>query len=645
VPLPKYRPQLATLVEQPPIGPQWLHELKFDGYRMGCAIEGGRVRFESRANRTWTGEFGELVAAAQQLPVRSALLDGEVAILLPNGLTSFQALQNAFSGGPRPGLVYFVFDLLHLDGRDMAPLPLEERKRECEKLLRRLPSDSPFRYSQHFEVDGGALLARACELGAEGIISKRRDQAYRAGRGPGWLKSKCTKRATFVVGGFTAPGGTRAGIGAVLLGHYQAGRLRFAGKVGTGPGFTADYLARLRRELDAIAQSECPFDPPPGGWIGRHGRWVRPIRRGQVSFTEWTDAGTLRHPSFQGFEDQEATGARAALPGAPQEGPLAASRRRATGPESAPRPRAGSGARVRPGPPPATSALSSPERLIYPDLHFSKGDLARFYADIAPWLLPYLANRPLTLVRCVRPIRSSNAWRAQCQFLPHDAGSYDWAGPPVRTVRIQEQKKIGEYPIIDSADGLVALVNGGIVELHAWNSTVDHLETPDRIVLDLDPGEGVTWSQTVAAASELRALLASLGLASWPKLTGGKGVHVVVPFLPEHGWAEIYELSHRIAQAAVERVPTTFTTSFAKHQRSRRILLDYKRNHRGAVAVAGYSARARPTGAVGVPVSWRQLAACASPDVWTVANVRPRLRRLKSDPWREFWACRQRLGR
>lgn len=633
MPPPPYRPQLATLVEQPPSGAQWLHEIKFDGYRMGCVIDEGAVRFESRVGRNWTDKFPELVAAARQLVVRSALLDGEAAIVTPSGLTSFQALQNSFTGAPRAGLVYFVFDLLHVDGRDIAALPLEQRKRECQQLLGQLPSDSPFRYSQHFEGDGSAMLARACELGAEGIISKRRDHVHRAGRTEGWLKSKCTKAGSFVIGGFTAPSGTRAGVGALLLGHYAEGRLRFAGKVGTGPGWTADYLARLRTELDAIAQSECPFDPAPPGWLGRNGHWVAPVRRGTVSFTEWTDAGTLRHPSFQGFVDDAAQPVRQDRPGATSARSLAAPGRAPPAPPS-PSARA-----------PAPVLLTSPERLIYPALNFSKRDLAELYAELAPWLLPYLANRPLTLVRCANRIQSRNALRQDCQFLPHTPGWYEWAQPPVRKVQIQEQQKVGEYLVIDSAAGLRALVQGDIVELHVWNSTVERLETPDRMVLDLDPGGGVSWRQTVAAALEVRAVLRSIGLECWPKLTGGKGVHVVVPFEPEHGWAEIYALALRIAQAAVERQPQTFTTSFAPGQRSSKILVDYKRNHRGAVAVAAYSARARPNGAVGVPLSWRQLLACTAPDHWTVTNVRARLRRRKVDPWSDFWTCRQRLGR
>jgi bifunctional non-homologous end joining protein LigD len=299
--LPRYRAQLATLVETPPSGPEWLHELKYDGYRIGCYIDNGAVRLESRRGRDWTQSFPEVVEAAKALGVRQALLDGEVAIVLPDGRTSFQALQNAFSGAPRAGLSYFVFDLLHLDGEDLAALPLEHRKRRCEKLLRRARKNSIIRYSEHLEIDGPTLLERTCELGGEGIISKRRDQPYRPGRNEGWLKTKCVKRQEFVIGGFTDPEGSRSGIGALLVGYHEESLLRFGGKVGTGRGFTAKYLAEVRKQLEALEQKQCPFVPPPPGTVGRNAHWVKPVLTGEVVFTEWTQGGNVRHGSFQGF--------------------------------------------------------------------------------------------------------------------------------------------------------------------------------------------------------------------------------------------------------------------------------------------------------------------------------------------------------
>jgi bifunctional non-homologous end joining protein LigD len=294
-------------------------------------------------------------------------------------------------------------------------------------------------------------------------------------------------------------------------------------------------------------------------------------------------------------------------------------------------------------PPPRGISITTPSRPVYPALGFTKLDLAHFYADIADWMLPYVANRPLTLVRCERGVHATGALRRECKFLRHAAGWHRWASPPIRRVQIQELKKLGEYLVIDSPEGLVALAQGDILELHVWSATVDRLEQPDRMLFDLDPGEAVAWPRVVATAIQLRDMLSEFGLKSWAKLTGGQGVHVVVPFEPELDWSQVYELSRRVAELLVQRDPASLTLNFAKQGRADKILVDYKRNHRAAVAVAAYSARARPCGSVGVPVSWRELVASHVPDPWTVQNVRQRLKRLKSDPWKDFWSARQRL--
>jgi DNA ligase D-like protein (predicted polymerase) len=503
VSIPRYRAQLASVAEHPPTGSQWLHELKYDGYRVGCFVEGATVRVESRRNEDWTAQLPEIALAAKQLPVSATLLDGELAVVLPDGTTSLQALQRAFAGAPRQGLTLFVFDLLHLDGRDLTALPLEQRKQLCEALLRGQEAGSPLRYAEHFDIDGAKLLARACALGARGIVSKRRDQAYHPGDNDGWLESTCSKRQRPVAVSRATPGA---------------------------------------REVSGVT-------------------------------------------------------------------------------------------------------ITTPTRPVYPALGFTKLDLAQLYSDIADWMLPYIEGRPLTLVRCERGVSSVDALRRQCKFLPHDPAWYRWASDPIRRIQIQEQKKLGEYLYVDSPEGLIALVQGDIIEIHAWGARVDRLEQPDRIVFDLDPGDEVAWPTVVEAAVALRDALAAFGLQSWPKLTGGKGVHVVLPFVPEHGWNEVYALAHRLAQLFVQRHPESLTLGFSKQGRSRKILVDYKRNHRAAVAVAAYSTRARPSGAVGIPLTWRELSASRTPDRWTVQNLRQRLKRLRADPWRDFWTVRQRLGR
>jgi DNA ligase D-like protein (predicted polymerase) len=507
LPLPKYRAQRATVVEQAPSGEQWVHELKYDGYRLGSSIAHGEVRLADSRGRDWTAQFPELVAELKRLPVRDALLDGELAIVLPNGTTSRRALENALAGAPRVGLTYFVFDLLHLDGQDLAALPLEQRKLECEKLLAGVEGTLMLRFSRHFASDGPTLLERACELGAEGIVSKRRDQPYRAGRSKDWLESNCVDR------------------------QNQANR----------------------------------------------------------------------------------------------------SAKRATAAAS------GNAATVR------GITITSPERTVYPELGFNKLELSQLYGDIADWMLPYISNRPLTLVRCDKGVRSRDALRSECKFLRHEPGWHRWVTHPIRRIQIQELKKVGEYLVVDSPAGLVSLAQGDILEIHVWNATTEALEQPDRLVFDLDPGERVEWQKVLEAARLLRDELAAAGLESWPKLTGGQGIHVVAPLRPERPWDEVYAFSRRIADSVVAHDPGSLTVDFARAGRARKILIDYKRNHRAAVAVAAFSARARPNGAMSVPVSWRELTPALTPDRWTVRNLRDRLGRLKSDPWKGFWQNRQRL--
>ncbi len=501
---PSYRAQLPTKVDRAPSGPGWLHELAYDGHRVGCLIASGKVRLESRGGADWTQRFPEVVAAARRLDVRQALLDGEVALVLPDGRTSVRALRNAAPAAARDGLTYFVFDLLYLDGESLLELPLEERKARCEKLLGSAPASRVLRYSPHLDADGTTVFERACELGASGIVSKRRGRPYRPGRNQDWLKTECGKR-------------------------------------------------RHRAAPERSAREHSPA------------------------------------PVVAGI------------------------------------------------------AITTPERPVYPELGFVKLDLARYYAEVAEHMLPYVANRPLTLVRCEKGVRGPDALRTDCKFLRHEPGWHRWAKEPLRRVNIQEQKKIGEYLLVDSPAALVALAQGDILEVHVWNAKADDLERPDRIVFDLDPGRAVTWASVVEAAHELRRALEALDLRSWVKLTGGKGLHVVVPFVAERAWQEVFSFARSVAGALVRLDPGLFPLEFGKHGRERRILVDYKRNHRAAVAVAAFSARARPGGAVSAPVAWRELEPSLAPDAYRVTNMTQRLTRLRMDPWKEFWASRQRL--
>jgi bifunctional non-homologous end joining protein LigD len=572
--IPAYDCQLALLVDEPPEGDEWVHELKFDGYRIGCVIDGPRVTLVSRNGNDWTAQFPEVVGAVRRLKARQALLDGEVAVVLPDGRTSFQALQGSFGDAIRRRLVYFVFDLLHLDGRDLRPLPLERRKEELRRLLAGAPPT--IRFSAHVTGGGAAYLREACRLGLEGIVSKRRDAPYRAGRGGGWLKIKCTQRQELIIGGYTDPEGSRVGIGALLVGHRAGGKLVFAGKVGTG--FTNAVARDLRRRLEAIARPDSPFDPTPPGPLGRRAHWVEPRLVAEVAFSEWTDDGKVRHPSFQGLRADK------------------------------------------------TAAQVVRERP-------ARRALAAYLEAVADHLLPHVAGRPLTLVRCREGLEGP------CEFMRHVRRDTPRA---LRRVRIPEKTKLGEYLVADDLAGLLALVELDVVEIHTWNARVPDVERPDRLVVDLDPGPAVPWPEVIRGARAVRRALAALGLASWVKNTGGAGLHVVVPIAPARGWDECLAFARDLCEALAAR-DDAVTTAIPKAGRERKILLDYLRNNRTNTSIAAFSPRARPGLPVSTPLAWDELSARVPPDHYTTETVLRRLARLRADPWRNYFRCRQEL--
>lgn len=613
-----YDAELALLVERPPSGSRWLHELKLDGYRMGILLDRGRVRLMSRRGTEWTADFPEVIESARRLRVRSALLDGEVVVLSAHGISDFQALQNR--ARTRGGLVYFAFDLLELDGEDLTREPLETRKARLHDLLG--DATGIIRYTQHFDGDGEEVLRQACALGAEGIVSKRRDAPYHPGaRHPDWQKTKCIKRQEFVVGGFTEPSGSRQGLGSILVGYYEGPRLVFAGKVGTGPGWNARFGLGLRKRLDAFERQTSPFDPRPSGWLGAHAHWVEPRLVVEVEFTEWTAGEHIRHPSLQGFRRDKRP--REVV----KEMPVAVERTRVASPDGI--------------------VVERPDDVVYPSLGVTKEELLRLYIDICGWALPHVAGRPLTLVRRRQPITRADALRSQCAFVHHTARDQRWAPEWMPRVEIAEQRKRGEYLWVESSRDLLALVAEDIVEWHVWNARADDVEHPDRIVFDLDPGAGVAWTDVLAAARLVRARLAGLDLESWVKTTGGsgRGLHVVAPFRAEHDWDAVFEFARAFAASIAGDDPERYTVSFAKADRRGRVLVDYKRNYRTSIAVAGFSTRARPQGTMSVPLRWSELTPALDPDALDVRTIRERLRRLKTDPWAGYWRARQRLTR
>ena len=587
-------PQLATLSARVPQGPDWLHEIKYDGYRILAELKDGKALLRTRAGNDWTGSFAPVARALETLRAREAVLDGEVVVLDAKGRSDFQALQNALSEGRKDGLVYYAFDLLFLDGRDLRALPLEERKEALAALLRRA-GEGRVRYSSHVDGAGEDFHREACRLSLEGIVSKRRSAPYASRRTDDWLKVKCLQLQEFVVCGFTEPKGARAGFGALSLATRDGGGLVYAGRVGTG--FTAASLRELREKLAALA----PGGPPKGaaGAAARGVTWVEPALVAEVAFTGWTRDRLLRHPSFRGLRsDKAASGVTRETPREPP---------RAKTP-------ADSVAGVR---------ITHGDREVFPETGVTKLELARYYDAVADRLLTQTGGRPLALLRC--PGGRAKA----CFFQKHAADL-----PPAVL-------RGSEFVYVEDRAGLATLAQFGAIELHQWGSTVEKLELPERLVFDLDPSPGVKWARVAAAAREVRARLTTLGLGAFLKTTGGKGLHVVVPLAPRASWDDAKAFAKAFARLMEEDEPKLYTAALPKAARVGRIFVDYLRNQRGATAVAAWSARAREGATVSTPLSWDELHPRLDPRRFTVRSVLKRL--AAKDPWSGFEAARRPL--
>jgi len=623
--------QLPTLVEDAPGGTGWLHEIKFDGYRIVTRLDRSQpepVLLRSRNGLLWTERFPELAVLLGNLEAQTALLDGEVVAYKANGSTSFGQLQEALGEERTANLVYQVFDLLHLDGYDLRSAPLLERKELLRELLERsgFRGQASVRYTDHLSGQGPAFLERVCGLGLEGIVSKRSDAPYESGRGRSWLKAKCSNELEVVIGGFTKPSGSRVGFGALLTGAYTPdGTLRYTGKVGTG--FSDRQLELLHERLEELERKTSPFEPAPK--LGRGVHWVEPRLVARVEYSEWTRDGSLRHPTFRGLrEDVDPQSVRHPnlKSGAPGEGRGEEQEKMAT---------TGKPARKSDG---STSLmdvrLSSPDKVLYPEHGITKLQLAHYYEEIQEWIMPWIAQRPLSLVRC------PSGYHEDCFFQKHPSeGLFD----ELARVTIEEEEGSEEYLYIDSPDDLVALVQGGVLELHVWGSRVDDLERPDLLVFDLDPAPDIQWGEMLRVARELRERLAQLDLTAFLRTTGGKGLHLVVPLEPVALWPEVKEFARAVAQAAQEDDRTRITTNMSKAKRKGKIFLDYLRNGRGATAIASYSTRAKEGATVAVPLRWEELGPTLGSDRYNLANIRRRLSALKSDPWEGWDEARRKL--
>jgi bifunctional non-homologous end joining protein LigD len=623
------RPQLATPADTAPSGDEWLHEIKFDGYRILGYVERRKVRLLTRGGHDWTERFQEIAAALEQVQVAGAILDGEVVAETADGRVSFQQLQNHLRARGRATLVFYVFDLLYLDGFDLRRSPLVERKKALEAILQGLPDAAGrrVRFSDHIRGDGPRVIQEACRRGLEGVISKRATSRYTQRRTRDWLKAKCTQRQEFVIVGYTDPGGARVGFGSLMLATREGGEWCYRGNVGTG--FDDRLLRELHQQLQGLGCAKAPVEIV-SATRSRGVHWVRPELVAEVQFAEWTADGHLRHPVFLGIrEDKVPKEISRELPRPVAQ--VTASKAATKGKAAVPRGR-GKGKVTVGG-----VVLTHPERELYPEQGVTKRHLAEYYLEVADRMLPHVAHRPLALLRC------PEGRAGKCFFQKHATASLP---DVIQLVNVAEEgEEAAPHLQIADAAGLVALAQLGVLEIHIWGSRSDRVERPDRMVLDLDPDPGVDYAAVIDAAREVRRVLEVLGLESFVMLTGGKGIHVVAPLQRHHGWEEIKPFARSIAQFMERLDPKRYISVMSKSRRKGKIFVDYLRNGRGATAIAPYSTRARPGAPVAVPVTWEELAVDRAPNHYTLENVRPRLAGLSQEPWAGFNAARSRVTR
>ena len=630
-------PCLATLSTAAPDGEEWVHEIKFDGYRTQARLNGGKVMLSTRSGLDWTARFPSIAAALKAFPATQAVLDGEIVSEGKDGISDFSALQDDLKSGRHDRLVYYVFDILYLDGFDLTGAALTDRKRALADLFEAVPQDSVVRLSEQFETSGPLLLKHACRMHLEGIVSKRSGAPYRSGRGGDWLKIKCSASQEFVIAGYEPSATASRSIRALLLGYFDKGQFRYAGRVGTG--FSVAIERDLLQKLHSVKSTAPPFETIPAEEARRKVKWVKPELVAEIDFRGWTHGDVLRQASYKGLREDKAArdvvretprnrAAAAAQAGARKTSPRAKSAKRKFSPKPAPRKLSARKENVAV----AGVALSNPDRVYWSDAGVTKAALADYYEQVWDWIAPHLVDRPLALVRCPEGAGSRN-----CFFQKHLSAGLE--GERLKSVPLK-----GEEPAIAVADlpGLIALVQAGVLEIHAWGTHADHVEACDLLVFDLDPGPGVSFKELIAGAREVRARLADLKLESFVKTTGGKGLHVVVPIEPA-GWEAAKDFAHDIADAMAADDPHRYVANMAKSKRSDRIFVDYLRNGRGATAIAPYSTRARPGAPVATPLSWEELGSLKASNQYTVLNLVNRLSRLRRDPWAGLGKIRQRL--
>ena len=625
-------PQLATLATSAPKTGDWIYEIKFDGYRIVTRVDGDDIRLLTRNGHNWTSKLKHLAQAIAALDLPDGWLDGEIVISAGDGRTNFQSLQNAFDTSSTQDIQYYLFDLPYFAGHDLRGVPLRERR----SLLRQVMSANRsgyLQFSEEFDADAGSLLDAACRLQLEGVIGKRADAPYTSTRSNTWIKLKCTRRQEFVIGGYTDPRGTRTGLGSLLLGvHDTHGRLKYAGNVGTG--FDDRTLTQLKTQLSALHTTKPPFDQLPAGVKGH---WVKPKLVAEVSFGEWTNEGRIRHSVFHALRTDKAPGTiKKEEPVPPTEVAVKNKSRNTMSPSAAGKSTPLGTASKKTAVTSAGIKISHGERVIDESTGLTKLDLVRYYESIADAMLPHLKGRPTSLVRGPRGISG------QLFFQKH-----------VDTLRIPGVNELdpaflpGHPPMIEIAtrQALVHAAQLNVIEFHTWNATVKSIKNPDRMLFDLDPGDGVSWQQVVEGTMLTKAFLDELNLKSFLKTSGGKGLHVVVPLSAVSSWDEVKDFSEAVVVHLARTISQRFVAKSGPKNRIGKIFIDYLRNGRGATTAAAFSARSRPGLGVSMPLAWDELEALKSASQWTITNALTRIQKQRSDPWETYRRTRQTIKR
>ena len=594
------KPMLATLVDRAPADAEhWNYEVKFDGYRLLAKIAAGRVRLITRNAHDWTHKLPHLQKALQSMHLKPGWLDGEIVMLNDRGAPDFQLLQNAFDSEHTADIQYFLFDLPWYDGRDLTATPLHERRALLHSMLQGAPA--PIHFSEDFNAAPGDLVASACKLGLEGVIGKRRDSRYSTRRSPDWIKLKCAQRQEFVIGGWTDPKGSRAGLGSLLLGvHDAAGKLVYAGKVGSG--FNENTLVQLSKQLQKLAADKSPFSKrvPESGV-----HWVKPRLVAEVTFSEWTGDGHLRHPVFHALRTDKPASAIV------REDPVAPLGPDTEEPQS----------RI-----PASLKVSHPDRVVDEASGVTKIELIRYYALVGELMMEHLRGRPVSLVRAPDGV-------GKPMFFQKHMERYRMEGVEPLDRRLDPQHP--PYLEIRSPLGLLSAAQMNVIEFHSWNCVKTGFDRPDRMVFDLDPGEGTPWNAVQNGAELMRGFLGELKLVAFLKTSGGKGLHVVTPIRPEFDWDTVKAFSQAVVVHMANTLPKLFVAKSGGRNRVGKVFIDYLRNGFGATTASAWSARARPGLGISVPLDWPELAALESASKWTVRNVHLRLEKGNA-PWADY---------